>query len=132
MDLYLRRRISNGIVLTLSLIATGIGLMWLALILGTLLSKGFSALSPVIFTQTTPPPGSAGGLINAIYGSVVMTLCGALFGAPVGLLAGTYLAEYSQGNRVADVIRFVNDILDRKSTRLNSSHVSESRMPSSA
>jgi phosphate transport system permease protein len=111
MDLYLRRRISNGIILSLSLVATGIGLMWLALILGTLLSKGFSALSLTMFTQTTPPPGSAGGLINAIYGSVVMTLCGALFGTPVGLLAGTYLAEYSLGNRIADVIRFVNDIL---------------------
>ncbi len=114
MDLYARRRNANRLVLTLSLIATGIGLFGLAAILWTLLTNGLSALSVAMFTQTTPPPGSAGGLLNAIYGSVVMTAIGTIAGTPVGVFAGTFLAEYSRGPRaarIADVVRFINDIL---------------------
>jgi phosphate transport system permease protein len=109
--LYLRRRATNTVVMTLALAATGIGLLWLVLILGTLLANGIAALSPVLFLETTPPPGSAGGLSNAIYGSLVMTLVGTLLGAPIGVLAGTFLAEYGRMSRVAPVIRFINDIL---------------------
>jgi len=111
MELYLRRRFVNSIVLTLSLVATIVGLIWLAAILWTLLSNGLAALSFDLFTQTTPPPGSQGGLINAIYGSVIMTLIGTLVGTPVGILAGTFLAEYGRSSRLSDVIRFINDIL---------------------
>ncbi len=111
MNLYARRRARNRIVLTLSLAATLLGLFWLAAILWTLLSNGLSALSPDLFFRTTPPPGSTGGLGNAIFGSIVMTAIGTLVGTPVGILAGTYLAEYSRGSRLAEVIRFVNDIL---------------------
>src|SRR5690349_11622049 len=109
--LYHKRQLTNKIILTLSLVATGIGIMWLVAILWTLLANGLGALSISMFTQTTPPPGSAGGLINAIYGSVIMTLLGTLLGTPIGILGGTYLAEYSQGSKLADVIRFINDIL---------------------
>src|SRR5271155_3106055 len=111
MDHYFRRRLSNAIILTLSLGATIVGLLWLAAILWTLLANGVSALSLTLFTMTTPPPGSSGGLINAIYGSVVMTLVGTIVGTPVGIMAGTFLAEYSRGSRLPDVIRFINDIL---------------------
>jgi phosphate transport system permease protein len=68
-------------------------------------------MSVALFTQNTPPPGSSGGILNAIYGSVVMTLIGIVIGAPIGMLAGTYLAEYGRGTRLAAVIRFVNDVL---------------------
>jgi phosphate transport system permease protein len=111
MALYVRRRVVNSIVLSLSLVATVIGLLALAAILWTLLANGVSALSLRLFTESTPPPGSAGGLINAIYGSAVMTLIGTLLGTPVGILAGTFLAEYSRNSKLADVIRFINDIL---------------------
>jgi phosphate transport system permease protein len=97
--------------MALSVVATGIGLLWLALILGTLLSHGLGALSWQLVAETTPPPGSRGGLLNAIYGSVAMTLVATLVGTPVGVLAGTFLAEYARGSRLGDVIRFVNDIL---------------------
>ena len=109
--LYRRRRTSNTVVLALSLFATGIGLFWLTAILWTLLANGFSALSADLFTQNTPPPGSQGGLLNAIYGSVIMTAIATLVGTPVGILAGTFLAEYSRGSKIAPVIRFINDIL---------------------
>ena len=112
MDLYLRRRVANLIILALSMVATVIGLAWLTAILWTLLTNGVSSLSLALFTASTPPPGGQGGLINAIYGSVVMTVIGTLIGTPVGILAGTYLAEYSRNSRrLADVIRFINDIL---------------------
>lgn len=111
MNLYARRRTVNKIVLSLSLAATGIGLFWLAAILWTLLSNGVSALSLQLFTETTPPPGSQGGLLNAIFGSLVMTAIGTVVGTPVGIFAGTFLAEYSRGSRLADVVRFINDIL---------------------
>jgi phosphate transport system permease protein len=109
--LYARRRMTNAIVMALALAATGLGLLWLVLILGTLLANGLGALSWELFSQTTPPPGSSGGLLNAIYGSVVMTAVATAIGTPVGILAGTYLAEYARGRRLGDVIRFVNDIL---------------------
>jgi len=111
MDLYVRRRIANLVILSLSIFATVIGLAWLAAILWTLVANGVSSLSLTLFTASTPPPGGQGGLINAIYGSVVMTLIGTLIGTPVGILAGTFLAEYSRNSRLADVVRFINDIL---------------------
>lgn len=106
-----RRKVMNVVALSLSGIATLIGLAFLAAILWTLLKNGIAGMSAPIFTQSTPPPGSSGGLLNAIYGSVVMTLIGILIGAPIGLLAGTYLAEYGRGARLSTVIRFVNDVL---------------------
>jgi phosphate transport system permease protein len=111
MTLYQRRLLSNRVVLSLSLAATVLGLFWLAAILFTLLANGLTALTGDLFTRMTPPPGSRGGLLNAIYGSVVMTAIATLIGTPVGILAGTYLAEYSRGSRLAEVIRFINDIL---------------------
>ncbi len=111
MDLYTRRRHRNTAVLALSFFATAAGLFWLCAILYTLLANGFSALSLELFTSNTPPPGSQGGLLNAIFGSVVMTMIATIIGTPVGIMAGTFLAEYSQKNRLAPVIRFINDIL---------------------
>ena len=105
------RKIKNGAFLALSLIATLVGLACLAAILWTLLSHGIQGLSPSIFTQMTPPPGSAGGLLNALYGSAVMTLIGILVGSPIGILAGTYLAEYGRNSPLATLVRFINDVL---------------------
>jgi phosphate transport system permease protein len=109
--LYRRRRWTNRLALTLSVATMAIGLAFLAWILSTLAARGLAALRPVVFLQSTPPPGSAGGLINAIAGSLLMTGVGILVGAPVGILAGTYLAEFGKGNWFAEVARFVNDIL---------------------
>ncbi len=109
--IYRRRRRGNGILLTLSLAATVFGLIWLALILIGLLWQGFSGLSLVVFTETTPPPGATGGLINAIYGSIVMTVIGVAIGTPIGICAGTYMAEYGRHNQLTNVVRFINDIL---------------------
>jgi phosphate transport system permease protein len=109
--LYRRRRWTNRVALTLSVATMAIGLAFLAWILSTLAARGLAALRPVVFLQSTPPPGSAGGLINAIAGSLLMTGVGILVGAPVGILAGTYLAEFGKGNWFAEVARFVNDIL---------------------
>jgi len=106
-----RRKVMNVVALSLSGVATLIGLAFLAAILWTLFKNGIAGMSAPIFTQSTPPPGSTGGLLNAIYGSVAMTLIGILIGAPVGMLAGTYLAEYGRGSRLSTVIRFVNDVL---------------------
>jgi phosphate transport system permease protein len=111
MTLYERRRIGNVIALTLSWVATAMGLLILFLILWTLLRKGVAALGPSLFTQMTPPPGGRGGIANAIYGSVVMTAVATLVGTPVGVLTGTYLAEFGRGSRLAPAVRFVNDIL---------------------
>jgi phosphate transport system permease protein len=105
------RKIKNGLLLTLSLLATLTGLLCLGAILWTLVSHGLSAMSWRLFTEMTPPPGSQGGLSNALYGSAVMTLLGILIGSPIGVLAGTYLAEYGRGSRVSTVIRFINDVL---------------------
>jgi len=107
----LRRKLKNAAFLLLSLAATLTGLACLAAILWTLLSHGLAGMSGHLFTQMTPPPGSQGGLLNAIYGSAVMTLLGMLIGSPIGVLAGTYLAEYGRNSRLSMVIRFINDVL---------------------
>jgi phosphate transport system permease protein len=113
MDLaiYSRRRRRNAIAVTASLAATGIGLAWLAVILFGLFWEGFSGLSLKVFTEMTPPPGSDGGLLNAISGSLVMTVLGVVIGTPIGLLAGTYMAEYGRHDRLTSIVRFINDIL---------------------
>jgi phosphate transport system permease protein len=109
--LYRRRRLRNRIVLVLSFAATGIGLGWLAVILGTLLFEGASGLSLKVFTEMTPPPGSDGGLLNPIVGSLIQTVLAVFIGTPVGILAGTYMAEYGRYSRLTQVVRFINDIL---------------------
>ena len=113
--LYFRRRLANSVFVALSLGAALFGLVWLAFILYALLKNGIAALSPTLFTQATPPPGSAGGLANAIFGSLVMSIGAVAVGTPIGLYAGTYLAEYSRAGgaagRFAFVVRFINDIL---------------------
>ena len=109
--LYFRRRLANTVFIVLSTCAAVFGLVWLTFILGGLLIDGVSALSPTLFTEITPPPGSKGGLANAIGGSILMSLIAVLVGTPIGLFAGTYLAEYARHSRLAFVVRFVNDIL---------------------
>jgi phosphate transport system permease protein len=111
MELYLRRRMAHWVVVSFSIGATGFGLLWLALILGSLLYNGVSAIGPALFLQMTPPPGSAGGLLNPIVGSLLMTFIATLVGTPTGILAGTFLAEYARGSWLGEVIRFINDIL---------------------
>jgi len=105
------RKLVNALALGLSGIATAIGLFFLGAILWTLIRSGLAGMSVQLFTAMTPPPGSSGGLLNAIYGSVVMTVIGILIGGPIGVLAGTYLAEYGRTARISTVIRFVNDVL---------------------
>ncbi|HXP66627.1 MAG TPA: phosphate ABC transporter permease PstA [Steroidobacteraceae bacterium] len=105
------RKFNNGIFLSLSLVATLTGLACLAAILWTLISHGVAGLSGRLFTEMTPPPGNKGGLLNAIYGSAMMTLLGILIGSPIGVLAGTYLAEYGRKSRLSTAIRFINDVL---------------------
>ena len=109
--LYTRRRIINGVCLTLSLAAMLFGLFWLAWIVITLLRHGLHGFSWQLFTQITPPPGSVGGLLNAIFGSLFMVAVATLIGTPVGILAATYLSEYSRNGWLASVTRFINDIL---------------------
>ena len=111
LTLYFRRRIINAINLGISILAMLFGLFWLCWILWTLLEHGLHALTTVVFAQMTPPPGSSGGLLNAIAGSLMMTLVGTLIGTPVGILAGTYLAEFGQRGWLAPVTRFINDVL---------------------
>ncbi|MEQ1532147.1 MAG: phosphate ABC transporter permease PstA [Sideroxydans sp.] len=110
-DLYLRRRIVNSLGLGISVLAMLFGLFWLGWILWTLLEHGLPGLGMHVFTQTTPPPGSAGGLINAIFGSLMMVITATLIGTPIGILAGTYLAEFGQRGWLAPVTRFINDVL---------------------
>ena len=110
-SLYARRRRRNAVAMSLSLLATMIGLGWLVLILGVLLWQGLSGLSLKVFTEMTPPPGSDGGLLNPILGSLIMTGLAVLIGTPVGILAGTYMAEYGRYARTTTVVRFINDIL---------------------
>jgi phosphate transport system permease protein len=109
--LYTRRRLANTLFISLSIAAALFGLVWLAFILSALLAEGFAALSPLLFTASTPPPGTPGGLLNAIIGSVLMSVAAVFLGTPIGLFAGTYLAEYGKYTRFAFVVRFVNDIL---------------------
>jgi phosphate transport system permease protein len=108
---YVRRRRVNAVAMSFSMAAAGAGLLFLALILFTLIYRGASGLSWRVFAESTPPPGSAGGLANAIAGSVLMTAIGLAVGAPIGVLAGTYMAEYGRYSRLTHVIRFLNDIL---------------------
>lgn len=105
------RQRRSTIGLGLCVLATLFGMTWLVLILASLLWNGLSGLSVAVFTQMTPPPGSAGGLLNAIFGSLVMTLIGVAIGTPIGILAGTYMAEYGRYARLTIVVRFINDIL---------------------
>ena len=111
MQLYTRRRLSNSLVIGLSMLATAFGLLFLVFVLWTLLLNGTEALSVTLFTQTTPPPGSKGGLANAIFGSLAMTAIATLVGTPTGILAGTFLAEYAHDSRLGEAVRFVNDLL---------------------
>jgi phosphate transport system permease protein len=106
-----RRRIKSGAFLALSLIATLAGLACLAAILWTLISHGVAGMSWRLFSQMTPPPGSRGGLLNALYGSAVMTVVGILVGSSIGVLAGTYLSEYGRNSRLGTAVRFINDVL---------------------
>jgi phosphate transport system permease protein len=106
-----RRRFVNVVAFCASIVATLIGLTMLALILWTLISRGLAGMSPALFTQMTPAPDSNGGLLNAIYGSLVMTFLGIAIGTPIGMLAGTYLAEYGRRTSLATVVRFINDVL---------------------
>jgi phosphate transport system permease protein len=108
---YIRRRITNAVGLALSLAAMLFGLFWLAWILITLLHYGVHGLGIQLFTQMTPPPGSAGGLLNAIFGSLVMAAVATLIGTPVGILAATYLSEYRELGWLSHITRFINDIL---------------------
>jgi len=109
--LYARRRRRNGIMMGLSLAATLLGLGWLVMILAVLLWEGFSGLSLAVFTEMTPPPGASGGLLNPIVGSLILTGLAVLIGTPIGMLAGTYMAEYGRHERLTSVVRFINDIL---------------------
>jgi len=108
---YAVRRRRNFIATALALAATAVGLGWLVLILGALLWQGFSGLSVAVFTQMTPPPGSSGGLLNPIIGSLILTALAVAIGTPIGILAGTYMAEYGRYDRLTSVVRFINDIL---------------------
>ncbi len=108
---YSGRRRSDAIATVLAFAATAFGLGWLVLILGALLWKGFSGLSIQVFTQMTPPPGSSGGLLNPILGSLMLTVLAVVIGTPIGILAGTYMAEYGRHDRLTSVVRFINDIL---------------------
>ncbi|MFZ1884104.1 MAG: phosphate ABC transporter permease PstA [Rhodoplanes sp.] len=110
-QLYAMRRARNTILMTLSVAATVVGLGWLVLVLGALLWNGFTSLSVQVFTEMTPPPGSAGGLFNPIVGSLMMTAIAVAIGTPVGILAGTYMAEYGKYTNLTMVVRFINDIL---------------------
>jgi phosphate transport system permease protein len=111
MALYFRRRMLNIVILSLSVGATVIGLGWLVLILGELVYEGFSGLSLAVFTDMTPPPGADGGLLNPIVGSLMLTTIAVAIGTPIGILAGTYMAEYGKYAKLTVVVRFVNDIL---------------------
>jgi phosphate transport system permease protein len=107
----LRRRLVDLIALLFAGAATLFGLFWLAWILWTTFSEGAAALKPSLVTQMTPPPGADGGLLNAFYGSAVMVLLAVAIGTPVGIAAGTYLAEHGRHSKLAAIVRFVNDIL---------------------
>jgi phosphate transport system permease protein len=111
MNLYSRRVVRNKVWLSLSVGAAAFGLLWLVLILSTLVWNGIAGLSLSVFSEMTPPPGSAGGLLNPIVGSLIMTVLAVAIGTPIGILAGTYMAEYGRYDRITYAIRFINDIL---------------------
>ena len=109
--LYAYRRVKNIVAQALAVAATVFGLFWLVWIVWTTLTKGLASINMDLFTQMTPPPGETGGMLNAFFGSAVMSLLGIALGAPIGVLAGTFLAEYSQKSWIGNTVRFVNDIL---------------------
>ncbi len=109
--LYRRRRVRNNIAKIFALSAAGFGLGWLVLILSVLVWKGVAGLTLDVFTQMTPPPGSAGGLLNPIVGSLILTVLAVAMGTPLGILAGTYMAEYGRYSKLTVIVRFINDIL---------------------
>lgn len=109
--IYRRRRLVNAFNMGASMFTMLFGLFWLVWILWTLVQYGLSGLTPDVFAKITPPPGSTGGLANAIYGSLLMTVFGTLIGTPIGILAGIYLAEFGNRGWLAPVTRFINDIL---------------------
>jgi phosphate transport system permease protein len=108
---YHRRRWGDRIATALSIGAAAFGLTWLVLILLVLVVKGVGGLSPSVFTEMTPPPGGAGGLLNPIVGSLILSVIAVLLGTPLGILAGTYMAEYGRYSKLTMVVRFINDIL---------------------
>jgi phosphate transport system permease protein len=108
---YHGRRWRDHLATALAIGAAGFGLTWLVLILLVLVVKGVGGLSLAVFTEMTPPPGSAGGLLNPIIGSLILTALAVLFGTPLGILAGTYMAEYGRYSKLTTVVRFINDIL---------------------
>jgi phosphate transport system permease protein len=108
---YAARRRNNVVAVGLAFAATAFGLGWLVMILSVLLWKGFGGLSLAVFTQMTPPPGSSGGLLNPIVGSLILTVLAVAIGTPIGVLAGTYMAEYGRHSRLTGIVRFINDIL---------------------
>jgi phosphate transport system permease protein len=110
-NLFPTRRRRNTIATAFALAATALGLGWLVLVLGSLLWNGFSGLSVRVFTEMTPPPGASGGLLNPIFGSLILTIIAVAIGTPIGILAGTYMAEYGRYDRLSSVVRFINDIL---------------------
>ena len=108
---YHRRRWGDHLATGLAIGAAGFGLTWLVLILLVLVVKGVGGLTPAVFTEMTPPPGGSGGLLNPIIGSLILTVLAVLFGTPLGMLAGTYMAEYGRYSKLTMVVRFINDIL---------------------
>ncbi len=111
MNLYAARRRRNAIAIGLSALATALGVGWFVLILGALIWQGAGGLALRVFTEMTPPPGGDGGLLNAIVGSLIMTALAIVIGTPLGILAGTHMAEYGRYDRLTDLVRFINDIL---------------------
>jgi phosphate transport system permease protein len=110
-SLYLRRKVANGLAMVLSVAAAVFGLFWLVWILWTTVSKGLGALNLDLFTMMTPPPDERGGLLNAFFGSALISALAIALGTPVGILAGTFLAEYANHTKLGDTLRFINDIL---------------------
>jgi phosphate transport system permease protein len=108
---YTGRRRRNAVATFFAWASASFGVGWLVLILSVLLYEGIGGLSLAVFTENTPPPGSAGGLLNAIVGSLIITIVAVVIGTPIGILAGTYLAEYGRHDKLSTVVRFINDIL---------------------
>src|SRR3569832_1211422 len=108
---YAARRTANTVAMGLAIAAAAVGLFFFFVILITLLYKGFTTISLQMFIENTPPPGEDGGLLNAIFGSVAMTVIAVVVATPIGILAGTYLSEYSRGHWIGEVAKFINDIL---------------------
>jgi phosphate transport system permease protein len=105
------RRRRDVMATVLSIGAAAFGLSWLVVILSVLVVKGAAGLSPTVFTEMTPPPGDAGGLLNPILGSLILTVLAVAIGTPIGILAGTYMAEYGRYSKLTSIVRFINDIL---------------------